>query len=155
MNWAWFVFVVLLFVWWCTPPDHRPTPPVPPVRALQALNLVVQGLGLLDLIKEANPEERYVKFPPDEKSLVPIRSTDKFYPDEFANKNNIDPNNYTSVSEFDNRAKKIVDSCTKMVISSGESIYIAMLKKRVACLKNNGYDQNDILYMSAKLKRKN
>lgn len=122
-------------------------PPVPPTPMFEGVKVIFEVLGLAGIIKDANADGS-VNVNPSKNDIVAQTSVEKFYPNDFVEKNNI--KTHDDVSEFDKKARKIVDDCTRKIIKSGESNYIAMREKRAICLKNAGYSRNDMLYMNAK-----
>lgn len=131
------IWLIMLFS------GHSPTvvgpPPVPP----QSPSVISGVLILLDIVNRFPAiNEAEAAVPPN--SLSPPGST--FRPQDFVQKNSI--NNTQDVQSFDAKALKIYTACSYRF--AGEINPIARREGRVSCLRNYGYNTNDMAYIGGK-----
>lgn len=146
-KFTWSVFIVGLLIWighFSENPGTSVTPPIP-VSVSAPIKAVLELLGLGFKINAANAKDGCFDVP---KSKITTNGA-SFCPEDFARKNGIRTN--IDVENYDKKAQRHVDECTKEVIKKGIFNEIAMYEARASCLARVGYSPNDRAYLAAKI----
>jgi len=144
------IFIIGLAIWGNYIGNNSNGPFVPPPMlpgsgvVVDLFKRFIELLAISSKIREANAAEKSVTFPAN--TIVPFDS--KFYPESFINKYKISTS--YDVDIFDRKAIENIELCTIKANRISSSNINAMRDYRYSCLKNVGYDENDLSYVGGK-----